>query len=324
MVEKIYDKKHYKLLKRFILLIIVFQCCRLPLHAQSGYDKTRMVMLNDGSKIKGKIVKTVPGEYISLMLHGGQIIRIYQYDIKKIRYGGSAPSKTNFGKERGEVIFLKDGGSLFGKIIDQVPNDYVIIRLKNDDEVTFFAEEIARIKYNQRPRNDFYDKPTGFYHETDLGILSGEESISRGNSTNFSVHTVNGYRFRPWLQTGLGVGLDFQPNLHIVPFYLNIGGDIGRSKVVPVYFMNFGYSYAEERRVEDFELFDDVEGGKYFHLGAGVKIKISRMALVFKMGYKRSDVRTSDAFTDWTGRDVATFSVDRQIRRITATVGFSF
>lgn len=312
------------MLRYFILLVILLSGFRPYLNAQSNLDDTKVVILKNGSKIKGKIVETIPGEYISLMLDGGQIIKIDQYDIKKIKLNSVSRSKNTFGKERGEIIFLKDGGSLFGKIIDQVPDDYVILKLKNGEEVTFFSEEIAQIKYNKKPRRDYYDKQRGFYHETDLGILTGEQDVSLGNAVNFSVHTINGYRFKPWLQTGFGVGLDFQPNLHLVPFYLNVGGDIGRSKVVPLYFMNFGYSYAEERKVQDFEVFSDVDGGRYLHFGGGLKIKLSQMAMSLKMGYKFSDVQTSATFVDWLGRDSEVVTVDREIRRFTVTVGFGF
>lgn len=317
-------EKVYKMLRYLILILLFASGPTMHLYAQSNQDNSKLVILKDGSRLKGKIVESVPGEYISLMLNGGQILKIYQYDIKKIKVNSVSRSKTTFGKERGEVIILKDGGNLFGKIVDQVPEDYVVLKLKNNEEVTFFVEEIAQIKYNKRPRKEFLDKPKGFYHETDLGILGGEVNVSGPNNINFSVHTINGYRFKPWLQAGLGVGLDFQPNLHIVPFYLNIGGDIGRSKVVPLYFMNFGYSYAEEREVEDFEVFNDVDGGKYFHLGGGLKIKLNQMAMSVKMGYKLSDVQTSTTFVDWLGRDSWNTTVDRQIRRFTVTVGFGF
>lgn len=316
----------YKTLKRFFSLLFIVSLYQPCLHAQRNPESagSKVVILKDGSKLKGKIVKTAPGEYLSVMLNGGQIIKIYQHDIRKIKLHNKSNTKTTFNEERGEIIILKDGGSLFGKIIDQVPDDYVILKLKNEEEVTFFTEEIAQIKYNKRPGTDFYDKQSGYYHETDVGILVGEEDVSLKNSVNFSVHTVNGYRFKPWLQTGLGVGLDFQPNLHIVPFYLNVSGDIGRSKVVPLYFMNVGYTYAEEREVDDVEVFHDAEGGKYLHFGGGVKIKLSKMAMFLKMGYKLSDVQTSSNFVDWLGRDTWDVTVDRQIRRFTVTLGFGF
>ena len=317
-------EKVYKMLRYLILLLLLSSGPTIYLYAQSNQDNSKLVILKDGSRLKGKIVKTVPGEYISLMLNGGQILKIYQYDIKKIKINSVSRSKTTFGKERGEIIVLKDGGSLFGKIVEEVPEDYIVLQLKNSEKVTFFVEEIAQIKYNRRPKQDFLNKPKGFYHETDLGILGGEVNVSEANTVNFSVHTINGYRFRPWLQTGLGVGLDFQPNLHIVPFYLNVGGDIGGGKIVPVYFMNFGYSYAEEREIGDFEVFQDVDGGKYLHFGGGLKLKLSQMAMSVKMGYKLSDVQTSATFVDWLGRDSWNTTVDRQIRRFTVTVGFGF
>ena len=320
MIERV-----YKMFRYFILLLLLASGSTIYLHAQNNqYNNSRLIVLKDGSKIKGKIVKSVPGEYVSLMLNGGQILKVYQQDIKKIKANSVSRPKTAFGKERGEIIILRDGGSLFGKIVEEVPEDYIVLQLKNNEKVTFFVEEIAQIKYNKRPRQDFLNKPKGFYHETDLGILGGEVNVSQANTVNFSVHTINGYRFRPWLQTGLGVGLDFQPNLHIVPFYLNVGGDLGRSKVVPVYFMNLGYSYAEEREIGDFEVFQDVDGGKYFHFGGGLKLKLSQMAMSVKVGYKLSDVQTSATFVDWLGRDSWNTTVDRQIRRFTVTVGFGF
>ena len=312
------------IIKYLFLLILVAICSHGKLFAQKNREVTRSVFLKDGSRLKGKIVKAVPGEYISLMLKGGQILKIYQQDIKKIKLNATTPSRTTYGMERGEIVYLKDGGSLYGKIVDEVSNDYIILKLKNNEEVTFFTDEIALIKYNKKPRRDFHHKESGYFHETDLGIMSGAENVLWANATNFSVHTVNGYRFKPWLQTGVGFGLDFHRNLHVVPFYLNIGGDIGTSKIVPVYFMNLGYSYAEERKSDDFQPIDNVHGGKYFHLGGGIKVKMSGMAITMKMGYKLSDVSLDNTFVDWLGRDSWTTALDRQIRRFTATVGFGF
>ncbi len=313
-----------KILKYLLLLILMVAYSNGNLYAQKYGEVTRSVFLKDGSRLKGKIVKTVPGEYVSIMLNGGQILKIYQQDIKKIKLNSLTHSKNIYSKERGEIVYLKDGSNLYGKIVDEIPDDYIILRLKNNEEVTFFAEEIAQIKYNKKPRRDFHHKESGYFHETDLGIMSGAENVLWANTTNFSVHTVNGYRFKPWLQTGLGFGLDFHRNLHVVPFYLNVSGDIGTSKVVPIYFMNLGYSYAEERNPSDFEVIDNVHGGNYFHLGGGIKIKLSSMAISMKMGYKLSNVSLDNTFVDWIGRDSWTTALDRQIRRFTVSVGFGF
>ena len=318
------NDKIYKIVKYLFLLILISWYGQMNLYAQKYRQVAKSVFLKDGSRLKGKIINTVPGEYISIMLSGGQVLKVYQQDIKKIKAISVTHSKSTYNKERGEIVYLKDGGNLYGKIIDEVPDDYIILKLKNDREITFFAEEIAQIKYNKRARRDFHHKESGYFHETDLGIMSGSENVLWANTVNFSVHTINGYRFKPWLQTGLGVGLDFHSNLHVVPFYLNIGGEMGSSRVVPIYFINLGYSYAEERNRDDFQVIDNVHGGKYFHLGGGIKVKMSGMAISMKMGYKLSDVELDNTFVDWLGRDSWTTELDRQIRRFTFTVGFGF
>ena len=58
----------YKILRCFILLVLLSSVCHVRLYAQGKLADSKVVILKDGSKIKGKIVETIPGEYISMIL----------------------------------------------------------------------------------------------------------------------------------------------------------------------------------------------------------------------------------------------------------------
>lgn len=312
-------------MKKFLLIIITVLTSQLPLNGQNTGHAGKIIYLKDGSKIIGQIVSVKTGEHITLKLNGGELLKVYAENIKKIKSANNNYHKVGLPKSTGEIIFLKDGGHLFGNITEQVPGDYVTIQLKNGKEVSFFDEEIAQIKYNRKPKKPPLATKKGYYHETDIGVALGREDFFNVTVGNFSIHTVNGYRFSPRLHTGLGVGFDFQPEFRLVPIYLNIGGEIGKSRVVPVYFVNMGYNYANERFNLDIgPNSSDIRGGKYAHVGGGLKVKLHRMALQMKLGYKINEIIAEQNFIDWSGRDGGSATTKRQIRRLAFTVGFSF
>lgn len=229
-------------------------------------------------------------------------------------------------KKQFETIYLNDGSVLKGNITEQVTHDYLILKLRNGQEVTVFHEEILKIKYNQKAAK-YYQKEKGFFHQATIGTSWKGSERYGGNQPYFSVETIHGYQFRHALRVGLGAGWDYHPDFHIVPVFVSVGGDIGKLKVVPTYFANAGYGMAWERNSSDIieqDIYEEVEGGLMLHLGGGLKIKLSKTALIFNVGYKIQNVSTERSFFDWQGRISSINDTNRKFNRLTIAVGVVF
>ncbi len=310
-------------MKRLLLLLVMALMTQVNLVAQSTGVADKVIHLKDGSKVVAQIIDVKQEEHITLRLTGGETMKIYYNNIKKITNAYSSRKKPGIPRFKGELVLLNDGSKIYGKIIKYDPTSNLVLTTKNGSELVFPSEEIQLIRYNKRTKKPLYISRNGFYHETDLGVVLGRENVNTNNVGNFSIHTINGYRFSPLIHVGAGIGLDFQPGFHIVPYYLNIGGELGKAGVVPIYFANVGYSYAEGKGgFTDF--IEDIEGGTYLHFGGGLKFKLHNYALQVKIGYKSTEVTLRDDIIDWSGRDGGNFQTKRNIRRFAATVGISF
>ncbi len=230
-------------------------------------------------------------------------------------------------QEKGfETVYLKDGTILKGNITEQVSNDFLILKLRNGQDITVFHEEVLKIKYNQKAAK-YYKKEKGFFHQATIGSSWKSSARFGGNEPYFSAETIHGYQFNHALRLGLGVGWDYHPDFHIVPLFVSVGGDIGKLRIVPTYFANAGYGMAWERHHPDVgegKIYEDVTGGSMLHFGGGLKIKLSKTALIFNVGYKIQNLTTKRSFFDWQGRIGSINNTSRTLNRLTIAVGVVF
>ncbi len=234
--------------------------------------------------------------------------------------------KTIAQEKKFEIIYLKDGSVLKGNITEQVTNDFLTLKLRNGQEITVFHEEVVKIKYNQKAAK-YYKKEKGFFHQATIGSSWKGSQRFGGNQPYFSAETIHGYQFKRALRIGLGAGWDYHPDFHIVPVFVSIGGDIGKLRIVPTYFANAGYGMAWERHNSDVSeeaIYEDVTGGLMLHFGGGLKIKLSKTALIFNVGYKIQNLATERSFFDWQGRISSINDTDRKLNRLTIAVGVVF
>ncbi|MDN5200872.1 hypothetical protein QQ008_05855 [Fulvivirgaceae bacterium BMA10] len=227
--------------------------------------------------------------------------------------------------EKVEIIYLEDGSVIRGKIIEKTPDDYVMMQLTNGEKVSFFWEEIIKIKYNKRRRKEYFEKPKGFYNETTLGVSVGRVTDMSVTQGYLVAQTIGGYKFNPYLRVGLGVARDEHPFLTTIPVFLNVGGDIGNTKVVPSYFFNTGYGFIDKLNDEDgFNNPEDAEGGWFINPGMGLKVKVAKVALLFQISYRVQKAELIRNNIDFWGRPRFTTNTDRTYNRIAFTTGISF
>lgn len=214
-----------------------------------------------------------------------------------------------------DVIYLNDGSIYRGIIIEQVPNTSYKIRSRDGNVYVVKAEEVEKITKEDLPqqyghwghgwRRDTvaYDHHRrGYFNELQLLI----ENVQGG------VRFVNGYRFGPYGQLGIGIGMDrvfsnpFNPYINdlekkelagvYMPLYLYYAGDGPmRKRITPYYAMEAGYAMAfkgwgdQDRNVDDYG--NRLYGGPIAGLGMGFKFHPRRhrghFSLLFNVNYKR-------------------------------------
>ncbi|MBO7630452.1 MAG: hypothetical protein J6S87_11045 [Bacteroidales bacterium] len=80
---------------------------------------------------------------------------------------------------------------------------------------------------------------TGFGH---IDLDSIQTTIPNKNY-DISVNQPLGYQFNPYFQMGLGAGFDFWKQTAFIPIYLNLTVNFTKTKFVPLFYTNLGYSF---------------------------------------------------------------------------------
>jgi len=311
------------LVSNLILCLLFLLLSQAGVLAQQTQHTTKIIYLKDGSRVKGKIIQSNPGESITLQVRSGQLFYIQMDDIKRFKTAKLENKGEKIQRLRGEKLYFKDGGRLFAHIVEFEPGDYVTVKVENGDSVTFFDEELTKIKFNQKVIREFTQKGRGYFADIDAGFVIGKVNRYDVVSADLSFHTIHGYRFSQYLQTGLGIGMDRISSINAIPFYLHVAGELGTGKVVPIYYVDLGISRITERS-NSFDNYDNMHGGRYTVFGTGLKIKYSKYSLNIKAAYKTQNASLHYTIVDSFGRDFSENDITRQYRRFNLSFGVAF
>lgn len=143
--------------------------------------------------------------------------------------GVSAEAQTSKSKkEKQEVVTLKNGHKVRGKIVTYVPLDSVVIQEDDGTLQTIYWDKIKQItKEKWQPQqtmgSDFTPNKgpqKGYRGFFDLEYYLSIDAISE-NHYGFS--TAHGYQLKPWLFLGAGAGMKISHNKHYKDGYINKG-----------------------------------------------------------------------------------------------------
>lgn len=84
---------------------------------------------------------------------------------------------------------------------------------------------------------------TSVGYATGLGQIVLEQQTVQNRNFDISVNQLLGYQFNPYFQLGLGAGFDFWKHTAFIPIYLNITVNFTKTKFVPLFYTNLGYSF---------------------------------------------------------------------------------
>ena len=151
----------------------------------------------------------------------------------------------------------------------------------------------------------------GYFHSVGLGILSGNQF------TGFTASVINGYRFYPLLQAGIGINYNKYEHITTVPIYAEYRCFPKELKFAPYLFTQLGYGL----RVEDnnnttaFETYDS-RGGLYWGVGVGYQINFYETAMGFSIGYSNQHTKTEYTTPEFWGTNTIEFSEKRMMGRM--------
>lgn len=211
-----------------------------------------------------------------------------------------------------DVVYLKNGGTWRGTIIEQVPNQSLKIETVGRNVIVLTFDQIERIvKEPVQGTPPPADKPTKQAEEAteiqdadydrgmltlyimgNIGYLSNAGSFtgSSGGATCFGGTLAAGFNPHPKFSVGLGGGYDGIGHFSLIPVFVDLHYFMTTRHVTPYVSGSFGYSVGPEE-------YND--GGFYAHPRIGVRYNFARRsALAFGIGarYQGFNVRVG-----WSG-----------------------
>ncbi|MCX6198902.1 MAG: hypothetical protein NTY88_06730 [Bacteroidetes bacterium] len=244
-----------------------------------------------------------------------------------------------------DVVYLKSGSVLRGKIQPNNTNTSTQIELLGGSVFVFKQEEIDSVKKEcslknklRGIRNNYFRRERGFRNMTEFGIIYGVD-LKKENPQPYyyyynnnigeddfglSLHTVNGYQVWPYLYLGAGVGIDrlISYKQTFSPFYLRLASEFLKKKVTPYVFCDVGYSVMWKKKSDEYYSYQN-KGGLYVSCGGGLRIYTqSRASIVLSVAYKRNNSETKWWYTQY--NDGTTYDIKRTYQRLVVNVGVTF
>ena len=239
-----------------------------------------------------------------------------------------------------DVVYLKNGGIIKGKIIDREPTGKIKIELLGGSVFVFTAAEVDSCKKENLNKNklrelgqNYFRKDRGFRNMTELAIIYGVNF--KNNPTNYyygssnqddvgiSLQTINGYQFWPYLFVGAGVGIDrfitYQQTFS--PFFIRVSSEFLKRKVTPYVYLDGGYSVMWKQPSNGDVSYKNT-GGAYVAAGGGVRVYThSRASVILSAGYK---MNMSSSTWQYTYDSYESYNIARTYQRFVMNIGVSF
>lgn len=202
-----------------------------------------------------------------------------------------------------DVVYLKNGGFVRGKIVENIPNQKVVIESSAQTVYIFNPSEIERITQEARLATDTQHttlniRKKGFYHLTQAGLSFSDENNTVGQKQNAVFMTVNGYKFFSFLGVGIATGVEWYPQHRVYPISLDVRGDIlPKGIITPYYFLQAGFAPGQGVNAWNENNNYKCKGGVTTSSGLGIKLRTNSISWVMDVGFRYQQVK--DQYNDW-------------------------
>lgn len=140
-----------------------------------------------------------------------------------------------------DVLYLKYGSVLRGKVIHYVPGDSITFSINGGEPVKIADKLIQKIKMgsNGKSVETYSFKENKWYTRSQFSVLYSK--LNNGYSASQSV----GYQFKYWLALGVGGGVDnylATSGHNIYPIFGEIRTNLLKRNLTPYIALRYGYS----------------------------------------------------------------------------------
>lgn len=205
-------------------------------------------------------------------------------------------SLTVLAQNKVDVVKLKNGNILKGKIVRQVPGQFIELKTVDKNFWKFDMEDVAEIQYKQKRQSfkrfkidTIENKNSGLYYELNFGVLTGNNSNQ--NNAPFSFLTHFTYLHKTGLAIGIGAGYEAFEEAQI-PVFSEIKYHYKLKGIPSFLFFQAGYSFSIEDRDRQNYYYNygeelDSKGGWMINPGIGFVLgKLSNSTLNLRVGYR--------------------------------------
>ena len=218
-------------------------------------------------------------------------------------------------------IKLTDGSELNVVILENVPGKYVKIRLPGNSEATIDYSNIVSIKHQNYSYKPEFALSPGWHFTGSFGVLFGRATTDGSVRSGTAISGTANYRLKPFLSVGIGIEptiLFVNDGYLLLPTFVRLGGSFSEKKVVPIYFIDAGWSFAKSNSGQG--EFINAEGGYFVRPGIGLRFN----KLLFTLGYQVQKVTTTSEFNSWwNGSNQLTTEV-RTMKNMMLSIGYNF
>lgn len=234
---------------------------------------------------------------------------------------------TLFAQKNSDVVYLKNGSIVKGKILMVDPDHYVKLKTRDNNIWVF---EMAKVDSISHPVKVNTPIRTGYYNLTEFGVLAG--STNNAKSAPFTLMNVNNWQFANGFAAGIGVGVHFFNETYL-PVVADFRYFIRKQGPLPFVSLQAGYSiplggdytqtyYAYDLRPGIWpnpipsEQDISARGGFFVNPSVGFQTQINEnLALTFSAGYSYLRHRY--------GKE-ETYKLDVDYNRLSLKVGLQF
>jgi hypothetical protein len=177
---------------------------------------------------------------------------------------------NNYCQKTEDVLYLKNGSIIRGKIISNKTDSIFKIQSKDGNIWAFKAKETDSIKKEKyQSKNEKYViKKTGFSTITDIGLFLPLKESS-GGYLSFGVAPT--YFIFPNFSAGFGLNLDLN-NQTYFPVYADLHYYINRKNIAHFLQFSIGHAFPKEKEINIEYRSLENKGGLYIAAGFGIEL----------------------------------------------------
>lgn len=216
-------------------------------------------------------------------------------------------------------IKLTDGSELHVLIIENVPGNYIKVKIPGNEEATIDYKNIVSIKHKSFVYHQKFKLPQGFYMDGSFSLLFGRSSEFSSPRVGLGLGTTGNYRFNSFLSLGLGAEVNamfIDEGAFVFPVYARLRGNFVERRVAPIYMLDAGWAFVTNDKSSN----SSIDGGWFARPAIGLQIN----KFTISVGYQVQETITTSENSWWWGGGGQQVVEERLMKNITFGASLMF